>query len=68
MQYLKRMMYLRLIYSIYPELKNKTKAKCLAGQILFRLVVYADSNYAGDLEYRKLVIRPYFFIHSVIVF
>lgn len=61
-------MYLELVYKVHLLFNNKAKAKTIANQLLFGLVRYINSNYANNLENKKLIIRYYFLIYDVIVF
>lgn len=54
-QYLKSMIYLRLIYGT-----NNV-------QSIYGLIRYANSNYAGNLEGQKFVMGHFFFIHKAVV-
>lgn len=57
-RYLKGKMHLRLVYNIASDINS---------QLLYGLIKYVNSNYAGNLEDYKLVIRYYFFINRAIV-
>lgn len=60
-------MHLGLIYEAHLQSENKAKVKILAGQLLFRLVGYTNSNYTGNLKDQKLIMEHCFFIYKVIL-
>lgn len=64
--YLKGIMYLRIIYNALLLSKKKTKVPMAL--LPFELIKYTNSNYAGNLEDRKTVIKDCFFIYIVVVF
>ena len=66
MQYFKCIIYLKLIYEVYPQSKDKIKAKVPVDQLLFRLVKYVDNNYVSDSKNKKLVMEHYFFVYGTI--
>ena len=71
---MKDTIHLGLTYRVHPkpekEEKEKVKAKVLVSQLTFSLIRYIDSNYVGNPEDKKSVIRHCFFIygtHSILV-
>lgn len=59
-------MYLGLTYRAHPYLKKE--AKIPASLLPFDLIGYANSNYANNLEDKKLIIGYCFFLYGVIIF
>ena len=64
-RYLKGTMHLGLTYGAHPQ--SEKKAKAPASPPPFGLIGYANSNYAGDPEDRKLIMGHCFFIHGALV-
>ena len=63
--YLKRIMYLGLIYGDHFKDKKKTLTPITSS--LFGLIGYGDSSYTRDFENKKSIMRYYYFINRAII-
>lgn len=68
-RYLKGILHLELTFGAHPkpEEKEKSKIKKPARQSTLDLIDYTNSNYTGDSDNKKLMIRHSFFIYWAII-